>query len=102
MNQTNLPREHGAWGILLIPFATAAAIAGVFDRPVGLLLASILCFYLTRTSFLQGDYRRTAGLLAASLIAAAPVIWIGHRWGGSGAIPGWRFGVADGDGVSRF
>ncbi len=91
MNQTNLPREHGAWGILLIPFATAAAIAGVFDRPVGLLLASILCFYLTRTSFLQGDYRRTAGLLAASLIAAAPVIWIGHRWWlmvfGAGVIP---------------
>jgi len=80
IKQTNLPREHGAWGIILIPFATAVASTGVFDRPVALLLASILCFYLARTSFLKGDYRRTAGLLAASLITAAPVIWIGHRW----------------------
>ena len=58
----HLPREHGAWGILLIPFATAAAIAGVFNAPVALLLASVLSFYLARTSFLKGDYRWMAGL----------------------------------------
>ena len=75
-----LPREHGAWGILLIPFATAAGIAGVFNAPVALLLASVLCFYLARTSFLKGDYRWMAGLLAVSLIAAAPVVLVWHRW----------------------
>jgi len=76
----HLPREHGAWGILLIPFATAAAIAGVFNAPVALLLASVLCFYLARTSFLKGDYRWMAGLLAVSLVAAAPVVFVWHRW----------------------
>ena len=76
----NLPREHGAWGILLIPFATAAGIAGVFNVPVALLLASVLCFYLARTSFLKGDYQWMAGLLAGSLVAAVPVVWIWHRW----------------------
>jgi YwiC-like protein len=76
----NLPREHGAWGILLIPFATAVGIAGVFNAPVALLLASVLCFYLARTSFLKGDYRWMAGLLVVSLFAAMPVVFIWHRW----------------------
>ena len=69
---------HG--GILLIPFATAAAIAGVFNAPVALLLASVLSFYLARTSFLKGDYRWMAGLLLLSGVAAVPVVWIWHRW----------------------
>ena len=76
----NLPREHGAWGILLIPFATAVGIAGIFNIPVVLLLVSVLCFYLARASFLKGDYRWTTGLLFLSVLAAGPVIWIWHRW----------------------
>ena len=76
----NMPREHGAWGILLIPFATAAGVAGVFDAPVALLLVSVFGFYLARTSFLKGDYRWMAGLLALSLVAAVPVVFVWHRW----------------------
>ena len=76
----NLPREHGAWGILLIPFASAAGIAGVFDAPVMLLLASVLCFYLARTSFLTGNYRSMVGLLVVSLVAAVPIVFVWHRW----------------------
>ena len=76
----NLPREHGAWGILLIPFAIAVGIAGSFNAPVALLLASVLCFYLARTSFLKGDYRWMAGLLAFGLVAAVPVVLVWDRW----------------------
>ena len=76
----NLPREHGAWGILLIPFATAAGIAGVFNVAVALLLASVLCFYLARTPFLKGDYWWMIGLLAGSLVAALTVVFVWHRW----------------------
>ena len=47
------PREHGAWGILLIPFATAVGVAGVWNVPVALLLVSVLCFYVARTAFLK-------------------------------------------------
>ena len=46
-----MPREHGAWGILLILFATAVGVTGVFDLKVGLLLASVLCFYIARTAY---------------------------------------------------
>ncbi len=43
-----LPREHGAWGILLIPFLTAAAIAGPLTLPVWLALATVLLVFLAR------------------------------------------------------
>lgn len=43
-----LPREHGAWGILLIPFLTTAAIARRGDAPVVLCLAAIFLAYLAR------------------------------------------------------
>ena len=80
LSKINLPREHGAWGILLIPFATAVGIAGIFNVPVALLLASVLSFYLARTSFLKGDYRWMIGLLAVSVVAAVPVVVVWHRW----------------------
>ena len=46
-----LPREHGAWGILLIPFITTAAIAPAAaggDAPVLLCLAAVFLAYLAR------------------------------------------------------
>lgn len=43
-----LPREHGAWGALLIPFLTTAAIARRADAPVVLCLAAAFLFYLAR------------------------------------------------------
>jgi hypothetical protein len=75
-----LPREHGAWGILLIPFATAVAVAGVWNWPVALLLAGILCFYVARTSFLKQNYRWTAALLAGSAACTVPLLWVWKLW----------------------
>ena len=76
-----VPREHGAWGILLVPFATAVGVAGVWNLPVALLLASVLCFYLARASWLKRQWRWLALLLAASVAAAAPLLLIWHRGG---------------------
>lgn len=83
-----MPREHGAWGILLIPFATAVGVAGVFDVKVALLLASVVCFYIARTSWLKREYRWTAGLLAGSAVCVVPVIYIWKLWwlAGFGAV----------------
>jgi hypothetical protein len=75
-----MPREHGAWGILLIPFATAVGVAGVWNLPVALLLASVLCFYVARTSYLKQNYRWTAILLAGSLASTAPLLLIWRLW----------------------
>jgi hypothetical protein len=75
-----MPREHGAWGMLLVPFATAAATAGVFDAKVMLLLVSTLCFYIARTSWLKRQFKWMALLLAASLALAAPLLLVWKLW----------------------
>ncbi len=61
-----MPREHGAWAVLLIPFATAVGVSGVFDVKMVFLLASVLCFYVARTSYLKeivaaGSPRKPSG-----------------------------------------
>lgn len=43
-----LPREHGAWGIVLIPFLTAVAIAGRLTLPVLLALVAVLLAFVAR------------------------------------------------------
>ena len=75
-----MPREHGAWGILLIPFATAVGVAGVFDLKVALLLGSILSFYVARTSFLKRDFQWTFVLLAVSAGCTAPLLLTWKLW----------------------
>jgi len=75
-----VPREHGAWGILLIPFTTAVGAAGVWNLPVALLLVSVLCFYIARTSWLKRNYRWTAILLAGSLATAVPLVAVWRLW----------------------
>ncbi len=75
-----MPREHGAWGMLLVPFATAVAVSGIFDGKVALLLASTLCFYVARASWLKRQFKWMALLLAASLAAAAPLFLVWKLW----------------------
>lgn len=75
-----MPREHGAWGILLIPFATAVGVAGVWNLPLALLLVSILCFYVARTSYLKSNTRWTFMLLAASGAATLPLLLVWKLW----------------------
>ena len=75
-----MPREHGAWGILLIPFATAVGVSGVFDLKVALLLASVLCFYIARTSYLKGNVKWTTTLLAGSVACVVPLLFVWKLW----------------------
>jgi hypothetical protein len=75
-----LPREHGAWGILLVPFATAIGVAGRWNWPVTLLLVSVLAFYVARTSWLKRQWRWVAGLLTLSVAAALPLVVAWKMW----------------------
>ncbi len=75
-----MPREHGAWGMLLVPFATAVATSGVLDGKVALLLVSTLTFYIARTSWLKRQFKWMALLLAASLAAAVPLFFVWELW----------------------
>jgi hypothetical protein len=43
-----LPREHGAWGIVAVPFLTAVAIAGQWSLPVVLTALAVLGAFLAR------------------------------------------------------
>lgn len=59
-----LPREHGAWGIVLIPFLTAVAIAGRLTVAVWLGLAAVLLAFIARYSLellLIPELNRRAG-----------------------------------------
>ena len=49
MNQSwFIPREHGAWGIVLIPFLTAVIIAGSYQAPVWVALAAVFLAFIAR------------------------------------------------------
>lgn len=73
-----LPCEHGAWGILLIPFATAVGVTGVFDLKVALLLATVPCFYIARTSYLKQNVTWTVILLATSATGTLLLLVVWH------------------------
>lgn len=44
------PREHGAWGILLIPAVVTASAVGVWPGRMWLLVAAVLGLFLARTA----------------------------------------------------
>jgi len=75
-----MPREHGAWGMLLVPFAIAVAVSGVFDWKMALLLVSTLLFYIARASWLRRNWKWMTVLLIASLAAAAPLFFVWKLW----------------------
>lgn len=63
-----------------MPFATAVGVAGVWNLPVALLLVSVLCFYIARTSYLKRNYRWMAILLAGSVGATVPLVFVWELW----------------------
>lgn len=82
-----LPREHGAWAMLYVPFVLGALVAGGFNLPALLLLVAASAMFISRESLLvwwrarrRGRESGNAGrmLLVYLLIAAlfgAPLIF---------------------------
>jgi len=53
-----MPAEHGAWGMLMVPFLSAAAVAGAWNVPVMLCAALALGLFVLRGSMeQQGGWR---------------------------------------------
>jgi hypothetical protein len=75
-----LPREHGAWGILLIPFGIATAVTGAWEGRQALLLASVLMLYLARASWLRQQSAWMWGLLAGSVVCGVLLVWLWRLW----------------------
>ena len=93
-----LPREHGAWGLLLVPMVTGAGVAFRESHhivPVVLLLVAALALFWLRTPVesLLGtsamraqtkDERKTvavvvAGLGTVSALTLGTLLWAGHN-----------------------
>jgi len=92
------PREHGAWGILLVPLVTGAAAALLQARsvlPIAFFLLASLALFCLRTPVeallgtsvqrVQNAAERQAAVLAASFfcvvaaISLAALFWGGHN-----------------------
>jgi hypothetical protein len=65
---------------LLVPFATAAGVAGVFDVKLVLLLASVLLFLFARASFLSKRWQWAALLAGLSAACAGPLVLVWKLW----------------------
>jgi hypothetical protein len=93
-----VPREHGAWGMMLVPLVTGAVVAtrtGMNSAGLAILLVAVLSLFWLRTpleSWLgtsaikaQTDYER--GLLVKAIVAigvvaagnVAALLWSGHN-----------------------
>jgi hypothetical protein len=98
-----LPREHGAWAMLYVPFVLGVLVAGRFSAPVLLLLVATTALFISRESLLAWSRARHRGRpateaarrLVVYLVLAAlcglPLILV---WRLSWLIPLGAFGVA--------
>ena len=119
LNQTRarsfvLPREHGAWGILLVPLVTGATVAllrGGALVPLLLFLLAAMSLFCLRTpveAALGASVQRIdtpaerrlvavaiAGYLAVAAVALAALLWHGSNTGllMLGAIAAFSFGA---------
>jgi len=70
-----LPAEHGAWGILAVPFVCAAVVSGTWNVPLALAGIAILALFLLRGSMeAHGSWKSLivpAHLALATLAASA-------------------------------
>lgn len=81
-----LPVEHGAWGILLVPFVSAAGVAGAWNLPVMLAGGCALGLFL-----LRGPIEAQASVARPGTSAHAWKMWLkpGHlALAGSSAVAG--------------
>lgn len=104
-----LPREHGAWGLLLVPMVTGAGVAfreNVHILPAVLLLLSALVLFWLRTPVesLLGtsamraqtrDERRTVAIVIAALGAVAALALGALLWAWQNPLL-WLIGAAAG------
>lgn len=90
-----LPKEHGSWGILLVPFLTGVAVAGEWNLPVLLALVAVAAVFLARPSLellipgkggSPSSSDRASGMkglvlfAGVALAATVPLLTVFHRW----------------------
>lgn len=74
------PREHGAWGILLVPLATVIGVAGSAPWPVWWLAGTAVCAHLARANWLRKNWSWTVALLSVTTLCGAMLVIGWQRW----------------------
>ncbi len=83
-----IPREHGAWGILVFSIALGAGAAGRIDLPLFLFVIAALALFFARyplTMLVKGDSKGRiliweALYLGVALLAFLPLVLVYHLW----------------------
>ncbi|MBI5283398.1 MAG: YwiC-like family protein [Candidatus Solibacter usitatus] len=89
-----LPREHGAWSLLLTPFVAALLVAGRLNGEAALALAAVLAAFLVREPLIVLARQRWVWREQRAEAAVARkwlLIW-GLAVAGSGGALVWRWG----------
>lgn len=72
-SKLRLPREHGAWAMLYVPFVLGLAVAGKINGPAILLLLAVTALFISRESMLLWWRAKTRGREDAG---AARMFWL--------------------------
>ena len=77
------PKEHGAWGMLYIPLATAVGISGDCNVRVLLITLAVTLIFLSQRPYSQLMTQRTR---QDSRVRRSNLIWLAVYWTASGAL----------------
>ncbi len=75
------PKEHGAWGMLYIPFMISIGITRIFDLGTLLLLLAVTFAFLSQRPLTQLINARVSWFSLNSW--RWTLIWLGFYWGAS-------------------
>ncbi len=80
----NLPKEHGAWAMLYVPFVLGVLVAGRINLPVPLLLLTVTALFISRESLLiwwrARRRKRSAPDAARMLLIYFSLAAVGGLW----------------------
>lgn len=70
-----LPREHGAWAMLLLSLATGWGVRGTFDLPGALLTAGLVILFVAQEAFSRSVSATSLGIAATGFVLCAVGSW---------------------------
>lgn len=70
-----LPREHGAWAMLLLSLATGWGVRGTFDLPGALLTVGLVVLFVAQEAFSRSVSATSLGIAATGFVLCAVGAW---------------------------
>lgn len=70
-----LPREHGAWAMLVLSLATGWGVRGTFDLPGALLTVGLVVLFVAQEAFSRSVSATSLGIAATGFVLCAVGTW---------------------------